>query len=321
MTETTQTSSGLKYLIIGAGGTGGAIGAYLAHSGQDTTFIARGRHLAAMRGHGLIVHTTRIENFTVNPVQAFTMEEYLESGMIPDVIFLCVKYYSLKETITFINKVATPNTLVIPVLNIFGTGGDVQKECPGCTVLDGCIYIFGMIEEPGVIVQPSPIFRVLFGYREGQEHTLETTAQQVQADLENAGIDSALTDTIKRDALQKFSFVSPMGAAGLYYNAVGGDFMMPGEKHDTLMNLIREVENLGHAMGLSFPEDLITVNKRILNGMTSDSTTSMQRDVANGRTSEIDGLVHRVVRLADQYGADVPTYKMISQWAKEQGIK
>lgn len=321
MNKNIETNSCLKYLVIGSGGTGGAIGAYLAHSGQNVTFIARGRHLAAMKEQGLAVQTTRIDDFTVNPVQAFTMEEYLNSGAIPDVIFLCIKYYSLDESIEFIKKVSNKNTLVIPILNVIGTGGDVQKECPDCTVLDGCMYIFSMIKEPGVIIQPSPIFRVYFGYRDDQTHTLEKHALQVQADLKAAGIDAYLSNTIKRDALQKFSFVSPMGAAGLFYNAVGKDFMEPGEKQDTLMKLIREVENLGHAMGLSFSEDLITVNTKILYDLAEDSTTSMQRDVAGGGSSEIDGLVHKVVRLAEQYGGDVPTYRMISEWAREKGIK
>ena len=39
----------LKYAIIGAGGTGGVIGAYMAKAGKDVTLIARGKHLDAVR--------------------------------------------------------------------------------------------------------------------------------------------------------------------------------------------------------------------------------------------------------------------------------
>lgn len=35
----------LKYLVIGAGGTGGSIGAYMTEAGKDVTLIARGEHL------------------------------------------------------------------------------------------------------------------------------------------------------------------------------------------------------------------------------------------------------------------------------------
>ena len=56
----------MKYLIIGAGGTGGCIGAYLAKAGNDVTFIARGKHLQAIRENGLTVHSVKIGNFTID---------------------------------------------------------------------------------------------------------------------------------------------------------------------------------------------------------------------------------------------------------------
>ena len=43
----------LRYMIIGAGGVGGPVGAYLSKSGADTTLIARGKHLAVLQEHGL----------------------------------------------------------------------------------------------------------------------------------------------------------------------------------------------------------------------------------------------------------------------------
>ena len=39
----------MKYLVIGAGGTGGSIGAYMTEAGKDVTLIARGEHLKRCR--------------------------------------------------------------------------------------------------------------------------------------------------------------------------------------------------------------------------------------------------------------------------------
>ena len=47
----------------------------------------------------------------------------------------------------------------------------------------------------------------------------------------------------------------------------------------------------------------------------------MQRDVAAGRHSEIEGLIHNVVELAERYGVDCPNYRKISRWAKEEKIQ
>lgn len=307
----------MKYLIIGAGGTGGCLGAYLSKAGQDVTWIARGKHLEALREKGLEAHTAGAGDFRLSPVSAYTMEEYSDS---PDVVFVCVKYYSLGECVPFLKRVCNSHTAVIPVLNVFGTGGSLQEQLPEIPVLDGCIYIYGKIEKPGVIVQPSPIFRVFFGYRPGQPKREEEKLLQVERDLKAAGIEGHFTPQIRRDALQKFSYVSPVGAAGLYYGATAGDFTVPGEKQDLVITLIREIEAIGQAMGITFEQDLTEVNLEILKGLEKDADTSMQRDVAAGRPSEAEGLIHNVVELAGKYGLVCPGYRMVSRWARERGL-
>ena len=308
----------MKYLIIGAGGTGACIGGYLAHNGHDVTFIARGNHLNALKETGLTIHSKKNGTLFIHPMQAYTMADYEDK---PDIIFVCVKYYSLKEVSTFINRIATSQTLVIPILNVFDTGEVLQKACPNCIVLSGCVYIVGFIQSPGIISQPADIFKVYFGYRKGQPHELESLALQVEKDLNASSIEGHFTKHILREALRKFSFVSPMGAAGLYYNATGGDFMVSGEKQDTFIQLIEEVETLGKAMGITFECNLKEINLNILYGLAKDSTTSMQRDVQKGRLSEIDGLVHSIVRLGHQYHVSLPTYEKISAWAQENHIQ
>ena len=97
--------------------------------------------------------------------------------------------------------------------------------------------------------------------------------------------------------------------------------MEPGKKQDLVVALIREIEELGHAMGLEFEGDLVEINMKILHGLEKDADTSMQRDVAAGKPSEIEGLVHQVVQLGDRYGLEMPAYRKISRWAREKGIR
>ena len=160
----------MKYIVIGAGGTGGSIGAYMTEAGKDVTLIARGAHLEAMQKNGLQMETTRKGNYTVKPVKAADMEHYDEQ---PDVIFVCVKGYSLEDTVPFIQKVAKPETVVIPILNIYGTGGRLQEKLPELLVTDGCIYIAAEIKRPGCIWQNGDIFRVVFGVREPSQYRPE----------------------------------------------------------------------------------------------------------------------------------------------------
>lgn len=308
----------MKYLIVGTGGTGGCIGAYLALAGNDVTFIARGRHLAVMKEHGLMVKTSHRGDFVILPVQACTMEEYADT---PDVIFVCVKYYGLADTIPLVRRVAGKNTLVVPILNVFGTGEIMQQELPGITVLDGCIYIFAMIAEPGVIAQPTKNLRVFYGFRDGQDRSLVSVAEKLEVELDRAGIEAHFSKDIRRDALQKFSFVSPMGAAGLYFHATASAFMELGEQQEFFIGLVREISALGKAMGVVFNVDLVAVSMKIMKNLAKDSQTSMQRDVAGGGTSEIDGLVHRVIVLGERYHVPMPFYTKVSAWAKREHIR
>lgn len=313
----------LKYMIIGVGGTGGAIGAHMARAGHDVTFIARGSHLAAMRENGLSMSHPD-GDFVIDPVSAYTTEEFTEicekvahagEDVRPDVIIVCVKGYSVKDMIPFISTVAGPDTIVIPILNIFGTGSQMQKELPGITVTDGCIYVASQITEPGHIMMKGTILRVVFGLRKDQKHLeekLRPRLEKVRDDLCSSRIEGILSDNIERDTLRKFSYVSPQGACGLYYNVPVGAVQEAGEIRDCFTGLIREISDLADAMGIGFGEDIVPANLDITAGLAPDMTTSLQRDIAAGKASEIDGLIYEVVRMGEKYGVSTPLYKKIS---------
>ena len=305
----------MKYLVIGAGGTGGCIGAYMTEAGKDVTLIARGAHLAAMQADGLRMETTKKGNYTVKPIKATDMEHY---GERPDVIFVCVKGYSLEETIPFIRRVAKPETVVIPILNIYGTGGRLQERLPELLVTDGCIYIAAEIRKPGCLWQNGDIFRVVFGVRKPSDY--REVLEKVRQDLEESGITGILSDNIQRDALQKFSYVSPAAACGQYYDAMAGDMQKPGEIRDTFAALIHEIDVLAEAMGIHFGVDIVQTNLDILDSLTPEASTSMQRDVKQGKASEMDGLIFEVVRMGRKYGVKLPVYEKVAEELRKRGF-
>ena len=305
----------MKYLVIGAGGTGGSIGAYMTEAGKDVTLIARGEHLKKMQEHGLKMETTKKGNYTVNPIKATDMEHYNEQ---PDIIFVCVKGYSLEDTIPFIRRVAKENTIVIPILNIYGTGSRMQEQLPELLVTDGCIYIAGEIKEPGTILLRGDIFRIVYGVRDPQE--IRSELFTVAQDLKDSGIEGVLSDNIRRDALQKFAYVSPMAACGLYFHVSAGEVQKTGEPRDTFVKLMKEIDALAVAMGVPFLVDIVTTNLQILDTLNPEASTSMQRDVYAGKASEIDGLIYEVVRMGQRYGVPTPTYEMIADKARADGL-
>ena len=302
----------MKYAIIGAGGTGGILGFYMTKAGKDVTLIARGRHLAAMQESGLAVEKMWDGTTETIPVKAADMDHYSER---PDVILVCVKGYSLEDTIPFIQRVANPSTIVIPVLNIYGTGAKMQEKLPNLLVTDGCIYVSANIKEPGVLIQHGKILRVVYGVREKEEY--DPRLEEIKQDFDVSGIDGVLSENIRRDALEKFSYVSPIGAAGLYYHATAADFQREGEEREAFKTMIREITALAEAMGVPFERDMVEVNLKILSTLASEAPTSMQRDVMDGKSSEIDGLVYEVVCMGERYHVPVPMYEKVAEKLKE----
>ena len=322
----------MKYIIIGAGGTGGILGFYMTKAGKDVTLIARNAHLEAMQKQGLSVEKMWINETETISVGAESMESYEAKGEKADVILVCVKKYSLDSCIPFIQNISHENTIVVPVLNVYGTGAYLQEKLPKVLVTDGCIYVSANIKQAGVLLQHGEILRVFFGVREkedlkklnGQldgEYKAERLLKKIAQDFKDSGIDGILSDNIKRDALTKFSYVSPIGTAGLYLHAVAGDFQREGEARELFKTLIREIVTLANAMGITFEEDLVERNLKILSNLPEEATTSMQRDVMEGKQSEIDGLVYEVVRMAKKYGVEVPAYERAAEKFWEMGLK
>lgn len=296
----------MKYLIIGAGGTGGAIAGYMGRAGKDVTVIARGEHLRAIQDRGGL-QVIRPKDSFFAPVRGSDTDHYEET---PDVIFVCVKGYSLDEILPFIRRVADSHTIVIPILNIYGTGEQMQKKLPDMLVTDGCIYVASEKKSPGVILMSGMILRVVFGVRKEEEYRPEL--EQIKADLDASEITGILSDNIRRDALLKFSYVSPQGACGLYYGIPAGPMQQKGKYRDTFAQLVHEIDLLARAMGITFDEDIVQRNLKILDDLTPDMTTSLQKDIAKGHPSEVDGLIYRVVRMAQEYGIELPAYEKIA---------
>lgn len=295
----------MKYLIYGAGGIGGCLAAFLAQGGKDVSLIARGAHLEAIQKNGLVLETGH-GTFAV-PVRACEQEQVTVK---PDVIFVCVKGYSLEGTLPTLKRLSDGHTIVIPLLNIYGTGARLQPELSPALVTDGCIYIATEIKAPGTVHMSGDIFRVVFGPRMPEEYRPEL--EEVARDLNDCGIEGILSQNIQRDALMKFSVVSPMAACGIYHNIQVGGMQAPGQPREDFKALVAEIGALAQAMGYPFPEDPVARNLAIQDALDPDASTSLKRDLDAGKPSEVDGLIFEVVRLGRKHHVPTPMYDRVA---------
>ena len=245
----------MKYLVVGTGGVGGSIAGFLALAGKDVTCIARGKHLDAMKRNGLHLKSDlKGEHFL--PVKACTSETFEGKA---DVIFVCVKGYSIDSIKEVLERASTPDTLVIPILNVYGTGPRIGRLVPSVHVLDGCIYIVGFVSGEGEITQMGSIFRLVFGARPEQgiaHERLNRIAEELQA----CGIKAEVSDDINRDTFIKWAFISAMACTGAYHDVPMGEVQHEGEVRDTFIGLSRESAEIGRRSGVVYHEDPVAYN-------------------------------------------------------------
>lgn len=299
----------MKYLIIGPGGIGGAVGGFLASAGHDVSFMAHGRTLAALRKNGLKINSDLKGPIHIENVKAFSADECCGKA---DVIFVCVKDYSLDSVIPAIGRACCRDSVVIPLLNGFGAGDRIREKLPGCKVAEGCIYISAFIDSPGNVTQIGSLFRMVFGFKENSGCS-QRILEAVKADLRGCGIDAAISDKIETEIFRKFSFVSTAAACGAYYGITMGDMQRDGKYREAFLGLCGEMNEIADKLGFKFFQDLRDINLGILDKLLPETTSSLQKDLMAGRESELDSLIFRVVRLADRLGVEAPLYRTVAE--------
>ena len=298
----------LRYLIAGTGGVGGSIAGFLSLAGKDVTCIARGAHLQAIRENGLKLKSDLKGEHALR-VDACTAEEFDGKA---DVIFVCVKGYSVDSITDLIKRASHKDTIVIPILNVYGTGPRIQRLVPGVTVLDGCIYIVGFVSGEGEITQMGTIFRLVYGAHKGTV-VPPGVMEAAQRDLQESGIKVEISPDINRDTFVKWSFISAMAVTGAYYDVPMGEVQKPGKVRDTFIGLSAESMALGKKLGIEFKENPVEYNLKVIDKLAPESTASMQKDMARGHQSEVQGLLFDMIAAAQEQGIDIPTYRMVAQ--------
>ena len=106
----------MNIVVMGTGGVGGYFGAKLANAGNNVCFIARGKHLEAIKNNGLKI-ISETGDILIHPANATDNPEELE---IADIILFCVKAYDTEASAKLIKPIVGPKTAVIPFLNGLG---------------------------------------------------------------------------------------------------------------------------------------------------------------------------------------------------------
>lgn len=305
----------MKIMIVGAGGIGGYLAALLCRKCDDITLIARGKQLDTIREHGLTLISDE-ERFTVHP--ALCTDKPAEAG-IQDVILLCTKGYGLAAAVDQVAPCVGPDTLLIPFLNGINTHARIAGRLNRGLALDGCIYVFSRIIEPGVILKTGSLNRLCMGIP-GKSANEQPAALYALLDLMlQSGLNAEIPEDITREMWLKWSFNSTNGQACAYFNVPVGQVRENPQMYEFLVGLMDEILMIAKAEGVRLPADIREKHLAAVNAMPYESTPSIMRDLNEpGKPTEIDLLAGELCRLAEKHGLDVPYNRKVLERFKDR---
>jgi 2-dehydropantoate 2-reductase len=109
----------------------------------------------------------------------------------------------------------------------------------------------------------------------------------------------------------KLVFIASLGGVGAVTRATAGVLRALPETRRMLESAIREIVAVAAAHGVSLPQDTLPRTLAFIDGLPPDTTTSMQRDILEGRPSELSYQNGAVSRLGAARGAPAPTHEFI----------
>ena len=301
----------MRIAVVGAGGVGGYFGGKLAKAGVDTTFLVRGRTLDALRTRGLRVDSIA-GDFVVAPVKA--TDDPSAIGVV-DAILMTVKAWQIPEAAAHLTPMIGPDTCVVPMENGIDAP-DVLTDIVGRThVLGGLCGIISFVIEPGHIRHTASEPFVMFGELDLR---ISARVERLREAFLSAGVKADVPPDIHHSMWTKFLFIATLSGIGALTRVPVGVWRAMPEIRAIADASLREVIALATARGIDLGKDALERTWQRYDTLAPESTASLQRDVMEGKPSELDAQLGAAVRLGRESGVAMPVTEMIYQFLLPQ---
>lgn len=296
----------MRIAVFGTGGAGGYFGARLAEAGEEVVFIARGEHLQAMQTSGLRVESIK-GDMHIQPAQA--QADPAQAG-VADVVLVGVKTWQVEAAARAMGPLLGPETAVLPLQNGVEAPDQLAAILGPEHVLPGLAKIISFIKAPGHLCHTG--LEPYLAFAESNGESSERTERLRQA-CERAGIVADIPGDIQAALWEKFLFVVAFGGTGAVTGAPIGILRRLPETRQMLLDAMHEIAAVAAARGISLPDDIVQKTMTFMDGLPEGGTTSLQRDLAEGRPSELEAWNGAVVRLGLDVGVLTPLHSFIYQ--------
>jgi 2-dehydropantoate 2-reductase len=289
----------MRIAVFGTGGAGGYFGGRLAQAGEDVTFIARGEHLQAIREHGLQVDSVN-GDFVIQPAQA--TDNPVQVGVV-DVVLVGVKAWQVPEAAQAMRSLIGSETYIVPLQNGVEAPSQLAKVLGARHVLGGLAKIISVKVGPGRIHHAGIEPYVAFGELDGRP---SERVERLRQAFERARVTVEIPLDIRVALWDKFLFVVSWGGMGAVTRAPIGVVRSVPETRQMLEQVMREILAVAQARKIGLLDNAIRRTMTFVDTLPPSGTTSLQRDIVEGKPSELDSWNGAVVRLGKELGVATP---------------
>ena len=294
----------MRIAVFGTGGVGGYFGGRLAQAGEQVIFIARGEHLHAMQTSGLRVDSIQ-GDFHLHPLQA--VADPRQVGQV-DFILIAVKAWQVPEAALAARPMVGEETAVIPLCNGVDAPVQLAAALGAEHVLGGMCQISALLAGPGHVRHTGIDPLVVFGEL---DNSPSERTQRLQQAFQRANTRATIPPDIQAAMWRKFIFIASVsGLGGVTRVPIAALRDIPETRH-MLEAAIAEIVQIARARKIALPEDIASATLAFIDGIAPGVTASMQRDIMDGKPSELGSQNGAVVRMGLEMGIPTPLHTFI----------
>lgn len=295
----------MKIAIFGSGGVGGYFGGRLALAAQDVTFVARGAHLAAIKESGLRVDSIG-GDFVVHPAKATDSPQSIGRA---DLVILATKAWQLDSAIEQMKPLVGEGTMILPLLNGMEHMDTLLTSFDRKNVLGGLCRISAFAAGPGYIRHVGVPPFIAFGELDNSKTARVDSLKEIFSALNGITVDTP--SDINAAMWEKFIFISGTSGVGAYTGQIIGEFRANPETRNMLFNAMNETAAVARARGAALSESFVSDTMSRIDTIQPHIIASMQKDIMEGRPSELNEQTGAVIRMGRTAGIPTPTHEAI----------
>jgi len=304
----------MRIAVMGTGAVGGYFGAKLATAGHDLAFVARGRHLCALRASGLHVTSSHGD---LNVKSALFTDDTAQIGSV-DVVLFCVKSYETEAAAEQIKPLVTEQTRILSLQNGVDNPDKLACVFDPDQILPAVVYIGAQLTAPGVVTHSNG-GRIIFGEIHGG---IGESSKWLRQALSDAGIPCEISAAIEQMQWTKLLWNAPFCAISCLVRANVKQIVESEPLTALARDCMAEVQKAASTRGIELRreqfDEIITFSRTL-----GAFKPSMLQDLEAGKPLEYQALNGIVVQTLRQAEAPAPINQLFYAMLKslDQGIR